>query len=130
VLLRLTQKEGRRSSWSGKPLVYPAQRQKPSTQTSEAKAPLLVPVPRNPGTRAEQDVPPEDGAIESERQLHAALTWIDYWKAYLAEGAQSWLAEEQARHEIMQWQYRIDDYRRRQAREQEATQAEDGVRVA
>ena len=130
VLLTLAEEEGRRSGWQVKPIVYPTPHRMPSAHTRETKASLAVPVSRYPGARTKEDEPAREGAIENDCQLQAALSSIGYWKASIAAGTQSWLAEEQVQHEIKAWHRRVEDYRRRQAREEVASQPTEPVRAA
>jgi hypothetical protein len=51
--------------------------------------------------------------IENENQLQAALGWVRYWKANVADGEQSRLGGENAREELMRYQRAIADYQRR-----------------
>lgn len=53
--------------------------------------------------------------IRNERELQAALHWIDYWKSTRKAG-QSWIGNEQAGQKIVELRRQIDAYRaRRQA---------------
>lgn len=48
--------------------------------------------------------------ITTELQRQATLGWIQYWKQSVASGEQSWLANEDARAEIMQLHAEIKAY--------------------
>jgi hypothetical protein len=49
--------------------------------------------------------------ITSERELQAALKWIEYWKSTRTVG-QSWIGNEQAGQKISELRRQIDAYRR------------------
>lgn len=49
--------------------------------------------------------------IRNERELQAALQWIEYWKTNRS-GQASWLGREQAARHIIELRKGIDDYRR------------------
>lgn len=51
--------------------------------------------------------------IHNDRELQAALQWIDYWKS--TRHGQSWIGNEQACQKIIQLRRQIDAYRREQA---------------
>ena len=46
--------------------------------------------------------------IETNRQRHAAISWIQYWNASIAAGEQSWLGQEEAREKVMALQKQVD----------------------
>jgi hypothetical protein len=50
--------------------------------------------------------------IRNEREMKAAMEWIDYWKS-TRTGGQSWIGNEQAAQKIIELRRQIDDYRRR-----------------
>ena len=54
--------------------------------------------------------------IETERQRQAAVSWIQYWKASIAAGEQSWLGQEQAQETVMALHTQVDAYDRRARR--------------
>lgn len=54
--------------------------------------------------------------IESESERIAAVKWLSYWNTTVSTGAQSWLAGEQARVEIMQLRQSVAEYDRRSSR--------------
>lgn len=55
--------------------------------------------------------------IETERQRQAAAGWIQYWKASIAAGEQSWLGQEQAQETMMALHTQVDAYDKRARRE-------------
>jgi hypothetical protein len=50
--------------------------------------------------------------IQNERELQAALEWIEYWKSTRSVG-QSWIGNEQAAQKIVELRAQVDAYRRR-----------------
>lgn len=54
--------------------------------------------------------------IRNERELQAALEWIEYWKS-TRSGAQSWIGNEQAAKKIVELRDQIDAYRSQVKRE-------------
>ena len=54
--------------------------------------------------------------IETDRQRQAAASWIQYWKASIAAGEQSWLGQEQAQESIMALHKQVDAYDKRARR--------------
>jgi hypothetical protein len=52
--------------------------------------------------------------IQNERELQAALEWIEYWKSTRGVG-QSWIGDEQAAQKIVELRRQIDHYRRQGA---------------
>ncbi len=50
--------------------------------------------------------------ITNDRELQAALQWMEYWRQ-VRSGEQSWIGNEQARHRMAELRGQIDDYRRR-----------------
>ena len=54
--------------------------------------------------------------IETDRQRQAAASWIQYWKASISTGEQSWLGQEQAQESIMALHKQVDAYDKRARR--------------
>jgi hypothetical protein len=50
--------------------------------------------------------------IRNERELRAAMEWIEYWKS-TRSGAQSWIGNEQAAQKIIELRRQVDEYRSR-----------------
>lgn len=48
--------------------------------------------------------------IETERQRQAAISWIQYWKASIAAGEQSWQGYEEALATVMALRQQVDAY--------------------
>lgn len=51
--------------------------------------------------------------IETERQRQAAISWIQYWKASIAAGEQSWQGYEEALATVMALRKQIEEYDQR-----------------
>lgn len=54
--------------------------------------------------------------IDTERQRQAAVSWIQYWKASISAGEQSWLGQAQAQETFMALHKQVDAYDKRAAR--------------
>lgn len=54
--------------------------------------------------------------IESESQRSAAVSRIQYWKASISAGEQSWLGQEQAQKRVMALHEQVDAYDKRMRR--------------
>lgn len=48
--------------------------------------------------------------IKNKHQRHAAMSWIEHWKASISTGGQSWMAQEQAQEEIMRLHRGVREY--------------------
>lgn len=53
--------------------------------------------------------------IETESQRQAAVSWIEYWKASISSGEQSWLGQEQGLESVMALHTQVDAYDKRAA---------------
>jgi hypothetical protein len=51
--------------------------------------------------------------METERQRRAAVSWIQYWKASISAGEQSWLGQEQAQETVMALHTQVVAYDKR-----------------
>ena len=54
--------------------------------------------------------------IETDRQRQAVVSWIQYWKASIAAGEQSWFGQEQAQETVMALHAQVDAYGKRALR--------------
>lgn len=52
--------------------------------------------------------------IQNERELRAAMEWLEYWNS-TRTGAQSWIGNEQAAQKVAELREEIAAYRRRAA---------------
>lgn len=50
--------------------------------------------------------------IRNERELQAALQWLEYWR-HNRSGEQSWIGNEQARQKVAEYRAMIAEYQRR-----------------
>lgn len=123
VLLAVTEEEGPRSGWHIKPVANPNHPQVLSSGMIEKE----IAPPADAGQMVRADQPVQPWKIENDRQLEAALSWADYWRQAIADGAQSWLAVEQARYELQKLHRRTEEYRQRQAQEKAATESSEAV---
>lgn len=63
--------------------------------------------------------------IETDRQRQAAVSWIQYWKASITAGEQSWFGQEQAQETTAALHKQIDAYDKRARQSQAAPSVSD-----